>query len=245
MALRDLPYIPLNVKDFLTDEKLNECSPEATGVYIKLICIMHKFEPYGTILLKQKDKQNDDQVMNFAEKISNHLSFKLKAIYSGLVELIAQDVLQIDGDALFQKRMVRDAQISDIRSGVGRIGGKSTQSNNAPKKVVTKVKKEFDMSFVEPDYLPAWQAWIKHKKEKRQNYASEDTLKIAYNKLLKCSQNDPKKALLLIIDAVGNNYAGFFPYKPQMDNTEAKGKAEKIISQNERLKQRFSFENKS
>ena len=57
MALRDQPYLPLYVQDFLTDEKLIECSASATGVYIRVMCIMHKSDPYGMILLKQKDKQ--------------------------------------------------------------------------------------------------------------------------------------------------------------------------------------------
>ena len=42
MALREQPYLPLYVQDFLTDEKLNECSAESTGVYIRLMCIMDK-----------------------------------------------------------------------------------------------------------------------------------------------------------------------------------------------------------
>lgn len=32
MALRDQPYLPLYVQDFLTDEKLRECSYEAEFV---------------------------------------------------------------------------------------------------------------------------------------------------------------------------------------------------------------------
>ena len=58
MALRNSPYLPLYVQDFLTDEKLADCSANANGVYIRLMCILHKSEPYGKILLKQKYKQN-------------------------------------------------------------------------------------------------------------------------------------------------------------------------------------------
>jgi len=61
MALRDQPYLPLYVQDYLTDEKLNECSPATQGVYIKLLCVLHKMEEYGTILLKQKRKQKVSQ----------------------------------------------------------------------------------------------------------------------------------------------------------------------------------------
>jgi uncharacterized protein YdaU (DUF1376 family) len=71
MALRNQPYIPLYVQDFLTDEKLIECSAQSTGVYIRLMCIMHKSEDYGKILLKQKDKQSDKQIKKILQKGKN------------------------------------------------------------------------------------------------------------------------------------------------------------------------------
>ena len=64
MALRNQPYLPLYVQDFMTDEKLNECSPAANGIYIRLMCILHKSETYGQILLKQKYKQNESKIEN-------------------------------------------------------------------------------------------------------------------------------------------------------------------------------------
>ena len=70
MARRDQPYLPLYVQDFLTDEKLIECSAESTGVYIRLLCIMHKSQEYGRILLKQKDKQSESKLSDFAFKLS-------------------------------------------------------------------------------------------------------------------------------------------------------------------------------
>jgi len=68
MALRDQPYIPLMVKDWLTDEKLKECSASSLGVYVYIMCAMHKSREYGTILLKQKNKQTSDQIENFCFK---------------------------------------------------------------------------------------------------------------------------------------------------------------------------------
>ena len=58
MSLRNQPYFPLYVQDFLTDEKLNCCSASSQGVYIKIMCLLHKSEVYGELMLKQKDKQN-------------------------------------------------------------------------------------------------------------------------------------------------------------------------------------------
>jgi len=126
MALRDQPYIPLYVQDFLTDEKLMECSPEAHGVYIRTMCIMHKSQRYGTILLRQKDKQSDKQILNFANKLDKFLPWNLQVIYDALEELLSENVLQIDGDFLIQKRMEKDGKLSDIRALAGKKGGDKT-----------------------------------------------------------------------------------------------------------------------
>lgn len=129
MALRDQPYLPLFVQDFLTDEKLNECSAQATGVYIKIMCLMHKSEDYGTILLKQKDKQNANQINNFALKLAKLLPFNFEVIYGSLHELLEEKVLHVEGDILKQKRMIEDGDISLKRSQSGKEGGKATQKN--------------------------------------------------------------------------------------------------------------------
>lgn len=133
MALRDQPYLPLYVQDFLTDEKLNECSASATGVYIKIMCLMHKTEQYGMILLKQKDKQTTSKIKNFALKFAKLLPFSFDTILSGLEELVEEKVLQIQGDLLVQKRMVDDNIISVIRSKPGSKGGKVAQQNRQAK----------------------------------------------------------------------------------------------------------------
>jgi uncharacterized protein YdaU (DUF1376 family) len=123
MALRDQPYLPLYVQDFLTDEKLIECSASATGIYIRILCIMHKSDEYGTILLKQKDKQTDKQINNFAMKLAKQMPYSLDELISGLTELINEGVLQNGGDKLMQKRMVKDNAISIVRADAGSKGG--------------------------------------------------------------------------------------------------------------------------
>ena len=127
MALRDQPYLPLYVQDFLTDEKLIECSASATGIYIRIMCIMHKSDEYGTIMLKQKDKQTSNQIENFALKFAKFMPYDVKEIIIGLTELLNEGVLQNGGDKLMQKRMVKDNEISIIRAEAGKKGGLKTQ----------------------------------------------------------------------------------------------------------------------
>lgn len=112
----------------MTDEKLMECSAKSTGVYIRILCMMHKSKNYGTFLLKQNDKQNESNIINFACKLAKFLPYTLDVIESSLVELVTEEVLSIEGDLLSQKRMVKDGIISDKRALAGSKGGKKTFS---------------------------------------------------------------------------------------------------------------------
>ena len=127
MALRDQPYLPLYVQDFMTDEKLIECSAESTGVYVRILCMMHKSKEYGKILLKQKDQQNGQQINNFVNKVARFLPYTHEVIERSLVELINEDVLQVCGDSLCQKRMIKDNDISLKSSEAGK---KSVESKS-------------------------------------------------------------------------------------------------------------------
>jgi hypothetical protein len=123
MALRDQPYLPLYIQDIMTDEKLNECCAATHGIFIKgIMCLMHKSEYYGKILLKQKDKQTDNQIKNFALKLEKHTPYSSSEIEAALFELLAEKVLYIEGDSLCQKRMIKDGNISEERSKAGKTG---------------------------------------------------------------------------------------------------------------------------
>lgn len=131
MALRDQPYLPLYVQDFLTDEKLNLCGYETQGVFIKIMCILHKQETYGKLVLKESDKilfkqtvkQNSSRCLIFAFMFSKLLPIPIDVLERSLEELIDRGVMYISGDEIAQKRMVKDGQISEARSSAGKKGG--------------------------------------------------------------------------------------------------------------------------
>lgn len=123
MALRDQPYFPLYVKDFLTDEKLNNCSAASQGIYIKILCILHKQSNYGKILFKQNFSKGLNRVEYFATILSKQLTFDFSEILPALTELIEEDVLQISEEGLSQKRMVKDFNTSIARSEAAKKGG--------------------------------------------------------------------------------------------------------------------------
>lgn len=153
MALRNQPYIPLYVQDIMTDEKLNECSAATHGIYIKgIMCLMHKSETYGKILLKQKFKQNSSKEKAFACLLAKHLPYAEIEIEDALTELISEGVCQYEGDYLVQKRMVKDNEISLKRSESGGKGGKKRVENvNNFAQAKTQANTEYESEYVNED----------------------------------------------------------------------------------------------
>lgn len=135
MALRDQPYIPLYIQDIMTCEKLNECSAATHGIFIKgIMCLMHKSEIYGTLLLKQKYKQDKKQSKNLASQLVKHLPYTELEIETAIDELLLEKVCFLDGDYLCQNRMIKDNDLSMKRAKSGSKGGIKTTSNFAKAK---------------------------------------------------------------------------------------------------------------
>jgi len=166
MSKRNQPYLHLYVQDVLSDEKLAQCNASAVGVYFYLVCLLTKMEDFGKILLKQKYKQKPKQTpskrqakgqanskhlldvcYNFACQLQRHLPFSVEVIQEGLIELLTEKVLHLDGDIMYQKRMVKDAKISHIRRKSGSEGGKKRIENLKKKEDVS--NDEFASTFAQ------------------------------------------------------------------------------------------------
>lgn len=178
MALREQPYIPLYVQDFLSDEKLRECSAESIGVYIMLMCVLHKQKEYGKLLLLQKDNKTSNKITNFAIKLSHHIPFDVVTIEKALHELYEEDVIQIEDDILFQKRMVKDGKLSNKRASAGKKGMKSRYSDSKKENVVTDFDITKSVTTSENEYV----------------YENEDEIEIDNKKNKECEKSKiPKK----------------------------------------------------
>jgi hypothetical protein len=84
---------------------------------------------------------------------------------------------------------------------------------NAIKENKVKENKEEKYDFISPEFLQPFLDWIEYKKARKESYKNEKSIKAFYKKLLRLSENDPKKAILIIEDSMANNYAGLFPLK--------------------------------
>ena len=160
-ALRKLPYLPLYVQDFTGDERLTCCSPAAVGVYIFLLCFLHKSDTYGKLVLRPKDvlseaeiteikkliesktkSKTESKIILFAKRLQRNMPFELYEIAAGLSELAEERVITIEGEALYQRRMVKDGGISEKRSINGTLGGRPAKERPPQEKSKDESKTE-------------------------------------------------------------------------------------------------------
>jgi len=223
MALRNQPYLPLYVKDFRNDEKLARCSASSHGVYILLLCILHSEKEYGKILLRQKERQNSSSIKNFADVFVRMMPFGVDEIESALTELVDFDVIQIEGDMLYQKRMVKDGNISEIRASAGKKGSAITNSKlsfvaaKQPSKPSAK-KQQNTVSVIVDENANEddneFTVAIKHFKEHRNKIKkpmTEYAVVLLKKELEKLAPNNTEKQIELLNHAIKKGWQTVYP----------------------------------
>lgn len=77
-------------------------------------------------------------------------------------------------------------------------------------------KKGFDLSFIDERFMEAMDIWLSYKKEIKDSYKSERSIKACYNNLLKLSGNNPTKAMEIVNQSIANNWKGLFELKEKV-----------------------------
>lgn len=114
--LDPLPWVKWFFSDWRADEHLRKCSIGARGFWMECLCLMHKAEPYGHLLINGAVPT----LKELAEQA--HVSQSNAKRY--LEELIAKGVPSRTADGvLFNRRMIRDRRRSERNAANGRQGG--------------------------------------------------------------------------------------------------------------------------
>ena len=122
---KKLPYLALFIDDWLASAKVRKCSETTRGVYIDLLCIMHKEKRRGCYALHDQElkpnntrsktqlalaKPTETQRLSyFAEFLVKRTGSAKSVILKALQELYHREILVVEDDALIQPRMYRDA----------------------------------------------------------------------------------------------------------------------------------------
>lgn len=153
MAKKKNYYLKFNFKDFNGDSNLSKCDPATVGFYIRLMCLLceskergkyelsYEFESqFANILpqqnVQQTSRQTGRQVPNICRELAVEfgkvIAYEKEVISTAFKQLLENEVVYLEGNHVCQKRMIRDAEISKIRSSSGKKG--ATATNNKKKK---------------------------------------------------------------------------------------------------------------
>lgn len=113
------PWMKFHPQDWRADERLRMCSLPARGLWLEMMCIMHRAEKYGFLLIAGKaptDTQLAFQVGTTPEQVSQLLA-----------ELRAAEVYSATSSGvIYSRRMVRDEKKSKINAKNGKKGGEAS-----------------------------------------------------------------------------------------------------------------------
>ena len=108
---------------------------------------------------------------------------------------------------------------------------KRTQANQADKDKDKDKDKELDksnkartrvrdgkQSFVLPEYAEAFNRWVQYKRDRKESYKTEESLKECFTRLVNLSGNNPATAMAIVNQSMANNWAGLFELKQKQNN---------------------------
>jgi hypothetical protein len=84
---------------------------------------VHKSEEYGVFSIRDKDKISDEISDDFARVFSRFSPYDYDTVRLAFHELLEEGVIHIYRNKMIQKRMVKDNEISELRSKSGKKGG--------------------------------------------------------------------------------------------------------------------------
>ena len=152
---------------------------------------------------------------------------------------IPKELIESNKDKITEQSLINHGIITELSlpiKGEGK-GGKETSSNEEAKKARLSLEaKEQELrklesllkaksgetppnlDFVSEEFKSTFQLWLDYKRERKESYKSEKSLKIAYNQLVKLSGNNPDTAKLIIEQSIASNWQGLFELKNKNHN---------------------------
>jgi len=94
-------------------------------------------------------------------------------------------------------------------------GAKDKDKDKDKNKEMDKDKELVKNLKILPEFYDTFLLWLKYKRSRGEAYKNKTSTTIAYKHLLEFSNEDPDKAIKVIEQSIGNNWAGLFGLKEQ------------------------------
>lgn len=208
------PYIPLYIGDW--EQDTNCLTPLAEFALLKLTFKLFKAEKRGVFCANFRTlsvlfKSNMDVTKEIFQELIDNKILNISEPETGKFEIIS-------------RRMTREATISQIRSEVGKQGGRGNKSKGkkqSKSKVKAKAKQNTDNDIDinielftnKVEFKNIFSRWLVYKRSRGESYKTDDSRGAALKNLVKLSNDDPKTAANIVEQSLANNWAGLFALK--------------------------------
>lgn len=205
MAKKKIQMMPFDTSDWLRCPELKVLPPDIRGLWMDMLCYMWESVERGVMVKPTGDIYTQDEIVRMLGKDASGSD-------TWLDQLIIGGVCGVRADgAIYSRRMVRSAEISQKRREAGLKGGSATKSKvfdqkpPEPKETAPlQTELPLDVEVVTPPPLTQEQA-EKAARAKKYKYADCVTLtRDEYAKLCETYGEDPAKRMIEILD----NYKG-------------------------------------
>ena len=71
-----------------------------------------------------------------------------------------------------------------------------------------------------PEFYDIFLSWLKYKRTRGESYKNKISAKVAYKNLLEFSNESPDKAIKVVEQSIGNNWAGLFGLKEELNKLQ-------------------------
>lgn len=140
------PWFKFYTRDWMSDEALNSCSLAAQGAWMRMLCLMHRAEPYGHLTINGKRPAD--------EKLAPALGVPVELLRGLLVELREAGVSSVsNGGVIYSRRMVREAAISEKRTKAVKKRWDKSAASRELEESSARVGGEFEESSARVDFL--------------------------------------------------------------------------------------------
>lgn len=79
---------------------------------------------------------------------------------------------------------------------------------------------KFDLGYISENYKPIFLEWLAYKKERRETYKSERSVKACYNMLVEISNNNSELAKKIVNQSIIKDWSGLFPLKNEYNQQQ-------------------------
>ena len=206
MAKKKIQMMPFDTSDWLRCPELKVLSPDVRGLWMDMLCYMWESVERGVMVKPTGDIYTQDEIVRMLGKDASGSD-------TWLDQLIIGGVCGVRADgAIYSRRMVRSAEISQKRREAGLKGGSTTKSKvfdqkpPEPKKTApVQTELPLDSSADETPPPLTQEQREKAARAKKYKYAEFVTLTSdEYAKLCEQFGEDPAKRMIEILD----NYKG-------------------------------------